>query len=147
MIWSRRRPAPARPAPTVRADERGVALVSLIIFVAIAMVILMGAITVTVINIQSSSGYSSSETALAAAEAGADNAVMRTLRDPTGYNPTAASPDIVPVGAATATITISGTTTRTIISDGASGSFHRRVQVVVTLLNNIVTVTSWSQID
>lgn len=123
-------------------SEQGSSLITLIVIVAV-MTALTSALVIVVANsMRTNSKYASSEMALAAAEAGAEQAVMRTIRDP-GY-----TGETMAVDDGTATITVSGTTTKTIVSEGWSGSLRRRVQVIVNVAaNNVTSVVSWSHID
>lgn len=123
-------------------SEQGSSLITLIVIVAV-MTTLTSALVIVVANsMRTNSKYASSEMALAAAEAGAEQAVMRTIRDP-GY-----TGETMAVDDGTATITVSGTTTKTIVSEGWSGSLRRRVQVIVNVAaNNVTSVVSWSHID
>lgn len=122
--------------------EAGQTLITLVVFVAVMTTLTSALVIVAVTSMRTNSKFASSETALAAAEAGAEQAVLRVIRDPVYTGETMAA------GNGTATISVSGTTTKTIISEGTVGSLHRRVQVVVTVgTNNVVTVTSWSHVD
>lgn len=121
--------------------KRGQALVTLLVFMATAITITSGAVIVTIINSQGSSKYELGEEALQIAETGADNAILRVIREP------AYSGETVSIGAGTATITVSGTSTKTIVSEGSNGGFKRKVQVVGNLTNNAFSLTSWSEID
>ncbi|HSX00902.1 MAG TPA: hypothetical protein VLF67_01555 [Candidatus Saccharimonas sp.] len=122
--------------------EGGQSLILLLVFSAVAIT-LTGALAVaTVANLRADSAYTTGEQALYTAESGANNAVLRVVRDP-GY-----AGETVALGAGTATISVSGTTTKTITADGVVGSSHRRVQVVVGVAGgNVVTVTSWSLVN
>src|SRR3989344_8272621 len=116
-------------------------LVVLLVFIATATIITAGATTVTLINSQSGSKFSLAQETLEVAEAGADNAILRILRNPSYAG------EILTVGAGTATITVSGSSTRTIDSTGQIGNFERKIRVVGTFTNNTFTITSWSEID
>lgn len=116
-------------------------LVVLLVFIATATIITAGATTVTLINSQSGSKFSQAAETLSVAEAGADNAILRLLRDPSYIGET------LTVGTGTATITVSGSSTKTIDSTGEVGSIKRKIRVVGDYTNNIFTPTSWTQID
>ena len=116
-------------------------LVVLLVFIATATIITAGATTVTLINSQSGSKFSLAQETLEVAEAGADNAILRILRNPSYAG------EILTVGVGTATITVSGSSTRTIDSTGQIGNFERKIRVVGTFTNNTFTITSWSEID
>lgn len=121
--------------------KKGQALVSLLVFVATAMIITAAATTVTIINSQTTGKFAQGEGALTIAQAGADNAILRILREPT-Y-----SGEVLTVAGGTATITVSGSLTKTITSEGRDGNFIRKIQVVGTYVNNVFAVSSWEVID
>jgi hypothetical protein len=63
-------------------NQKGQALVSLLAFVAIALVITSAAVIVTLINSQGTSNYAISEEIFALGETGLETAVLRLLRNP-----------------------------------------------------------------
>lgn len=121
--------------------EGGQALITLLVFTVMASVIIAGAIAMIIINSQATGTLVNSEEALKIAESGVDNAAMRLLRD-SGY-----TGETLIVGNGTATIIVSGGATKTVISEGLSGDFRRKVQATIAVSNNTVTVTTWSEID
>jgi hypothetical protein len=123
----------------IARNQSGQTLVALLAFMAMALTLTVAATVVTLANAQTSSNYSLGQEALRIAEAGADNALLRLLRDP------AYAGETLSAGDGTATITISGSGTKTIVSEGVNGSFRRKVQVTATVANNTLTVTSWSE--
>ena len=120
---------------------RGQALVTLLVFCATALIVTAGATAVIIINSQTTGKFAQGEETLHIAEAGADNAVLRLLRDP-NY-----SGETLTVGNGTATITVTGTTTKTIVSEAVNGFFRRKIQVIGSFANNIFTISSWTEID
>jgi hypothetical protein len=127
---------------SVRRSTRqaGQTLVLLLAFMAIAMTITTASVAVTIINTRASSDYGLGQEALSIAEAGADNAIMRLTRDRSYTGET------LTIGQGTATISISGTSPATITSTGTRSGFVRKVQAVVTVSNNVLTLTSWTEI-
>lgn len=121
--------------------EKGQALITLLVFTVMALVIIGGAVAMIIINTQATGTLVNSEEAIKIAEAGADNAAMRLVRDP-GY-----SGETLTVGAGTATINVSGGVTKTVVSEGVSGDFRRKVQVTLDIGNNKVTLTDWREIN
>ena len=117
------------------------ALVALLVFVSIATIVTAGATTITIINSQNTTKFSLGEEALYIAQSGADNAILRIIRNPSYTGET------LTVGDGTATITVSGASTKTIVSQGKVGSFIRKIEVVGDYANNIFTITSTRQID
>lgn len=124
-----------------KSKEKGQALVTLLVFMMMATVIISGAVAATIINTQSTGKLAGGEEALKVAEAGADNAVLRLVRDP-NY-----SGEVLTVGGGTATITVTGQATKTVLVEGASGDFRRKVQVLVNYSGNTMNVSSWNEIN
>ena len=123
--------------------KNGQALVTLLVFSAIAIIITSAVTIVTVINLQRTSKYSQAENALFIAEAGADNALLRILRDPNSNY----TGETLNIGPGTATITVSGISPKIIISEGKDGNFIRKVQIEGNYINNVFNQTSWKEID
>ena len=103
----------------------------------VAMTITLGAVAVTIINIRSNTSYTNGEIALQNAQSGVENAMIRLERDP---NYTGES---MPTSSGSATITISGTSTKTIVSVGSIGNFKRTITATVTNTSSVYTLTSW----
>ena len=126
-----------------KRNKTGQALVTLLVFIAVATTITAAATTVTLINSQTTGKFAQGESALVIAQTGADNAILRILRDPNGTY----SGEVLTVGSGTATITVGGSSVKTIISEGQDGNFIRKIQVVGTFVNNTFTVSSWDLVD
>lgn len=124
----------------LKPNQNGQTLVALLAFMTMAITITTAATTVTLINSQAGSAYAQSQEAFGYAEAGAENALLRLLRDPSF------SSETLSFSGGSATISVSGSTTKTIVSEGVSGSFRRKVQVTATHSNDIITVINWSEI-
>ncbi len=122
----------------------GQALVLLLVFIAIATTIIGGAVAITIINSQSTSKFALGEEALAIAESGADNAVLRILRDP---NSTYVG-ETLTVDEGSAQITVSYSLPDVLItSQGEVSNIIRKIEVAGTYQNNRLTVTSWKQVN
>lgn len=121
--------------------QKGQALVTLLVFVVVALIVTSAAVTVTLINSQTTQKYSSSEESFAVANAGVDNAILRLLRDPNYTGET------LTVGNGTATITVTGSTTKTVVSEGVVDNFKRKIQAIGSFSGTVFTVSSWSEID
>ena len=76
------------------------------------------------------------------AETGAENTILRLIRDP-GYTGEATP---LSIGPGSATITLSGASPITITSTGVVGDMVREVQVEVTRVSGKLTVVSWKEI-
>lgn len=124
----------------MKKNEQGQALITLLVFMVVGIIITTATVTMAIVSLQSTTEMEISGEVLKIAEAGADNAVLRILRNQSYIGET------LIVGNGTATITVSGTTTKTIVSEGVEGNLRRKIQVVGTLSNDIFTVTSWSEI-
>lgn len=124
----------------MKGIKKGQVLISLLFFVVIAMTILSAAIAVMMITSISTAKMEQGLSAYTIAEGGAENALLRLLRDPNYAGET------LSIGNGYATITINGTDPKTIISIGREGNFERTIEVIVTYTDNILTVTSWKEI-
>ncbi|MFA5933459.1 MAG: hypothetical protein WCV81_04250 [Microgenomates group bacterium] len=125
----------------LRVKEKGQTLITLLVFMVIAITVVTGAVAVTIINSEATSKVEIGENSYLLAQTGADNAVLRLLRNPNYTGETFS------VGSGTVTITVSGTTTKTIVSEGVMGNFRRKIQVVGTFSGHVFTVSSWNEIN
>jgi hypothetical protein len=121
--------------------KTGYALITLIVFMSAAMIVVTAAVATIATNMQTTTKLNITEEALAVAESGADNAILRLIRD------SAYTGESLPVSNGTATVTVTGTGTRTIVSEGVVSSVHRKVQVVGSYTNTIFTISSWGEIQ
>ncbi|HEV7454473.1 MAG TPA: hypothetical protein VGO07_04395 [Candidatus Saccharimonadales bacterium] len=126
------------PRPSAR-HESGQTLIALLIFMMLIILVTTAAATITIINVRTNTAYATGEQALQNAESGADNAMQRLLRDP-GYS---GETIVFPNG--TATISISGTTMKTITSQGANSNYRRTITATADYTNNVLTLNSWSE--
>ncbi len=113
----------------------------LLVLMTTGIIITSAAVILIIVNSQASSKFSLGEDAYAIAESGAENAILRLIRNPSYAGET------LTVGNGSATITVTGSSTKTIVSEGVRGNFRRKVQVVGGYVNNIFTPTSWTEID
>ena len=120
-------------------SQSGQTAIALLIFMALVIALTSVAATITIVNIQSNNAVASGEQALAYAESGAEDALQRLLRDP-NY-----SGETLTFISGTATISVSGTTVKTIVSEGTSNNHRRTITVTAGYTNNILTPTSWSE--
>lgn len=126
-----------KPSSAYGKNYKGQALVSLLMFILVAMTVITATITTVISNTRSASEGQQSVDAYYVAEAGAENALMRLLRDPSYTGET------LPVGNNTAIITVSGST---ITSVGQVNNLARTIQVTTSYNNNQMIVTSWREI-
>ncbi|MGE5041958.1 MAG: hypothetical protein ACM3IJ_03565 [Candidatus Levyibacteriota bacterium] len=120
--------------------QKGQTLVILLIYMVVAIIITTGAVAAIVTNSKATDKLLQGTTALDVAESGAETAMIKLLRDPSYTGET------LSVNGGTADITISGTTTKTVISKGTLNNFTRTIQVTASIINNVLTVTSWKEI-
>jgi hypothetical protein len=120
--------------------QKGQTLVLLLIFMVVAIMITTASVAMIVTNIKATDKVAQSATTIDVAESGAENAVIKLLRDPIYGGET------LNIGGGQAVITITGTNPKTIISKGTLNNFTRTVQVIVDMTNNILTVTSWKEL-
>lgn len=124
-------------------NEGGQSLVTLLVFVSSAIIVTSGAVIVAVTNVQSTTRLSRSETVFQVAQAGVEEATIQILRNPS-YT---VSDALLSIGEGTATINVSGTTTKTIISEGSIGTIKRKIQVTGDMADNTFAVTDWQEVD
>lgn len=121
--------------------KRGQAMVLLIVIMVAGVIITSAAVMYVITNSRAASNLQIGEEAYGIAESGAENAILRLVRNPNYAGET------LTVGAGTATITVSGAGTKTIVTEGVSGNFRRKIQVTGTYVNNIFTASTWAEID
>lgn len=124
----------------MKLNNTGQALITLLVFTVIAVTIIGAAVTITLINTETSSAYDQSTQAYYLAEAGAENAILSYVRDK-NYNG-----ETLEIGNGTATITIKALDYTTIISVGQVGQYKRTIEVIGRLQDNEFTITSWADI-
>lgn len=117
--------------------KKGQALVSLLMFVVVAMTVISTTITTVISNTRAASVEEQSVDAYYVAESGAENALMRLLRDPNYTGETLA------VGQNNAIVTVTGTR---ITSIGNVNNLTKKIQVDVSYNDNQMVITSWKEI-
>ena len=119
-------------------SRAGQTLVTLLVFMVVATAVTTTAVAVLTNTTRSSSILGSTIEATHIADSGAENALMRLIRNPDYTGET------LTVGDGSALITVTGTTTKTITSIGTIGNYKKTVQIIVTYTNNVLTVSSWT---
>jgi hypothetical protein len=123
---------------------RGQTLVTLIFFMVIATTVTTAAILVITTNLLSGSRHQEGTIAYQVAESGAQNALIRILRDPL-YNG-----ESLNVGSGSATIQVSGSGTVAdpyiIVSTGRKGLFIKKVEVRARYEDDELEVVSHKEI-
>ena len=126
-------------------SQAGQALVTLLFFMIVAITITSGAVVILFTNSLSASKLELGTYAYYYAESGAEDALMRLLRDPDGT--VASSPQTLTIENANVVTTVSKSGSNyTINSDATGGNFRRTIQVVASFVSNIFAVTSWKEI-
>lgn len=127
--------------------QKGQALITLLFYVIIVVTISTAAVIMLIINTTSASKLQEGIVAYYVAESGAEEALLRVLRNPaytgTGYN---GEPPLT-VGDGTATITVVPGSPTTITSTGRVGNFVRIVQVTANYTGGYYTISSWEEIQ
>ena len=121
--------------------QGGQALVTLLFFVLISLTITTGAIIIIIINSNATGKFEAGILAYNAAESGAENALLRLLRDPS-YTGETLTIDTT----ATAVVTVSGSNPKTVVSVGQNGKFKRTVQAQINYNSGYYTFSNWKEI-
>lgn len=119
--------------------KKGQTLVTLLVFSVVALTVATSAVAIMINVAQGTNRVEGNIAALQIAESGAENALLRLLRNPSYTGET------LQVGDGTAVITVTGTTNKTITAVGSLDSHEKTIQVVVSFTNGIMTVSSWRE--
>ena len=122
-------------------QKSGQVAIMLMLILLMLTIITTAAVAIGFSTSRDTTTYTIGEEALAVAESGAENAILHILRDPNYIG----EPNL-PIGAGNATITVTGSGTKTIISKGTVGSLVRQIQVQAGLSGGQLTVQSWQEI-
>lgn len=124
--------------------ERGQALITLLFFAIVGITVTSAAVVMILVNSVSGEKQQQGEIAYDIAQSGAENGLLRLIRDPTYTGET------LPIGSGTAVITVTGSGTSgspyIILSKGTTGTFMREEQITATYQNNLLTVTSRQEV-
>lgn len=120
-------------------NSQGMALVTVIIFAAVAMLVITAAVSMGILSSVSSRQMLQGQHALLLAESGAENALLRLLRNPVYTGET------LTMDGGTATIVVSGTNPKIISVEGKSGSIIRQIEVRVSDTSGAMSVDSWQE--
>ena len=124
-------------APRSARTQEGQTIIALLVFMMAAITLTLSATMVAVIQTQSQSTYQAGGQALQYAQTGAENALLRLERD------TTYSGETLTLANGTATITISGVATKTIVTVGSVGSVKRTITATANITNSVVSLSSW----
>ena len=121
--------------------QKGQAMITVLFVAVIGIVVTTGALYAHVNNTVSSSLGELSILAHSAAESGVENALLRLIRDPTYTGET-----LTLEGGRSAIVTVTGSSQKTITSNGKAGSVTQRVGAVVHYTGGILVIDSWGDI-
>lgn len=124
---------------TIREGTGGQAMVTLLVFMVIAVTITAAAVTLVINSSRATTSIQEGMLAYYIAESGIENALMRTLRNPSYAGET------LSVSGGTAVVTVTPGSPKTILSTAALGNFIKKIQVNVTESGGIMQVISWKE--
>lgn len=122
--------------------KKGQALVLILILMMVMLSVTTAAVVMVLTNSQNTSQAEIGGQALAAAESGAENALLLLLRDPAGY--TGGTTDFFDGSKATVSVP-PGSYPKSIISTGIYGQFTRKVEINLNYSNNELVIISWKE--
>ncbi len=121
--------------------KAGQTLTVLMVVASISMAIVGTAVAVIATNSGAGAKSASGNATLNLAESGAEEALLQLLRNPSYAGET------LTTAAGTATITVTGTNPKTIVSSATVSTFRRKIQVDASFTGGVLTVTSWQEIN
>jgi len=125
----------------LHSNKSGQILTSVIVFMAFGLSVIALSSVLTIINIQSTAKNSESTKTLSYAEAGAEEAILRLVRDP-GYSGGTLLIDDVSV-----LVVVTGdAVNKTISSTAAYNGFTKKIEAAVSLADSKVSLLSWKQV-
>lgn len=123
-------------------QQSGQALIMMLFFVLVGISITTAAALIIAANSMAATNLSEGIIAKEMADSGIESAMVGILRNGAAYTPE----PINDLNGGTVIVTVSGTTTKTIISTATNGNFIKRVVVSVPYSDNILgTPTSWEE--
>ena len=124
---------------TNRDNEKGMALVTLIMFVLIATIYISAAVVIMVVNTQSSTTVQQGIVASRLAEGVLEDTLLRLLRDPTysggSFN----------LETGNATVNITGDTTKNVSVVLDLGNYTKKYKAQVDFIETEMSVLSWGE--
>lgn len=124
-----------------KKQNSGQALVVLLVFMVVAIIMTTMAVALVIINATAASQVEQGDMALKLAESGAENALLRLVRDPT-YTGT----ETLALGSGSVTATVSAGNPIIITSRGVQGQFIRVASVSASFVNTILTIQRWREV-
>jgi type II secretory pathway component PulK len=124
----------------MKNNNSGQTLVIFLVYVLIAIIVTTASVAILVTNYKNTDKLYQGSNAYDVAESGAEIAILKLLRDPS-YT----GEEALTVDEGTATITITGTDPKIIVSKGKFNNFTKTLQVILNNNNGILTTVSWEQ--
>lgn len=107
----------------------------------LAIIMTTMAVALVSINATAASQVEQGDMAWKLAESGADNALLRLMRNP-AYSGT----ETFTLDSGKVTATVSGTNPIIIMSEGKQGEFVRKASVSASFVNTVLTIYSWREV-
>jgi hypothetical protein len=123
-----------------QSSESGYMLTALLVFLVVIIIITTTSVLVSVSSLRSETYFDSGSEALSAVDSGAENAILRLLRDPTYLGET------LQVGTTEVIITVVGSAPQVVTVVADSGSFERTIEVQLQRVDGMLQVTSWKEL-
>ncbi|MFA5025495.1 MAG: hypothetical protein WC503_03250 [Candidatus Shapirobacteria bacterium] len=120
-------------------SKSGQALTSLLIIMFVGLIIITTSSALINTSLSSTALLLEANDALVVAESGAEDALLKILRNPSYVGGT------LPFDIGLATISVSSTNPYTFVSKGTVGQHQRSIQVIINNNNGIMTVSSWKE--
>lgn len=125
----------------MKKNQQGQALVILLVFMILAIIMTTMAVALVSINATAASQVEQGDMAWKLAESGADNALLRLMRNP-AYSGT----ETFTLDSGQVTATVSATNPIIIMSEGKQGEFVRKASVSASFVNTVLTIYSWREV-
>lgn len=118
-------------------QQAGYVLTALLVFMVVILLITTTTVLVSISTLQGELFFDSGMRAVIAADSGAENAILRILRDPTYVGET------MQIEGTDVVVTVSSGSPQLVTVVADSGSFERTVQVELERVEGMLQVNSW----
>lgn len=120
--------------------NKGQTIILLLVFMIVALMVTTASVISMSVNIRATEKVQEGTNAFDLAESGAENAMVKLLRDINYAGESLALPQ------GNVEITVTGTNPKLVRSTSTSGDFQRTIEVIVDTGNNTLTVLSWKEV-
>jgi hypothetical protein len=124
----------------IKNHTSGYIAVVLLVFVVVSVIMATAAVNVSIANLSAVSDYEQGTQAMAVAQSGAENGLLRLIRDPSYTGET------LTVDQGTAEISVTGTNPQTMVVVGNLGTKKRTLRLSIDRTDGVVNVTSWQEV-